>query len=188
MRTASIAARLVACAGLATAALPFAAGEALAWVRAEGARGGAVAAGPRGAVAVGPNGGTAVARPGYPGYPAYRPPPPVYRPPATVVRPVPVYPAYPSAGAVAGAAAVGAMAGAAVGAAAASQPPPPSTVVVVPSAPPPTTLVVGTTLAVLPAGCGAAQAGGVTYYRCGSAWVRPYMQGSTVAYVVVPPP
>jgi hypothetical protein len=50
------------------------------------------------------------------------------------------------------------------------------------------TLTVGTTLSALPAGCSQANAGGVTYHVCGSAWLRPYMQGSSVSYVVVPPP
>jgi hypothetical protein len=90
--------------------------------------------------------------------------------PAAVVRPVPVYPAY--ARPVARAATVGAVAGASAAAHAQA----------------PATLAVGTTLAVLPAGCGTAQVGATTYYRCGEAWVRPTMQGTSVVYLVVPAP
>jgi hypothetical protein len=94
--------------------------------------------------------------------------------PAAVVRPVPVYPAYarPVARPVARAATVGAVAGASAAAHAQA----------------PATLAVGTTLAVLPAGCGTAQVGATIYYRCGEAWVRPTMQGSNVVYLVVPAP
>jgi len=143
-----------------------------------GPHGGAAAAGPRGAVAVGPNGGAAaVARPGYPGYPAYgaavRPPYPA---------PVPVYPGYGRPVApVATAAAVGVVAGATAGAVAAASAPPP--VVVAPPA-----MVVGASLAALPAGCGSVHVAGINYYQCGTAWVRPYMQGPHVTYVVVPAP
>lgn len=155
--------------------------SAQAWRAATGPRGGAAVAGPRGAAAVGPYGGAAVAGPrgaaavgpqgnvALAGRPAYRPP--------AVVAPVPVYPGY--ARPVAGAVAVGAVAGATAGAVARATASP---VVAAPS------LGVGATMEVLPAGCAAAQAGGVTYYRCGDAWVRPYMQGSNVAYVVVPAP
>jgi hypothetical protein len=96
-------------------------------------------------------------------------------PPAAVVRPVPVYPAYARPAApVARAATVGAVAGASAAAHA--------------QAPAPATLTVGTSLAALPAGCGTTQGGTTTYYRCGDAWLRSAMQGTSVVYLVVPAP
>ena len=153
-----------------------------------GPYGGAAAAGPRGAAAAGPYGGAAVA--GRPGYPAYRPP-------VAAVPAVPVYPGYARPVApVGGAVAAGAVAGATAGAVArATTPPPvvaapapPATAVVVTAPPPGDALAIGTTLAVLPAGCTTQQARSVTYYRCGPAWLRPYMEGPNVVYLVVPAP
>jgi hypothetical protein len=115
------------------------------------------------------------------GGPAAVGPPGYHVPPAAVVRPVPVYPAYARPVApVARAATVGAVAGATAGAAAQAQ--------AQARAPAPVVLTVGTTLAVLPAGCGTAQVGATTYYRCGEAWLRPSMQGTSVVYLVVAPP
>lgn len=168
-------------------------GDAFAWGAARGPAGGAVAAGPRGAVAVGPRGGAAAVgprgavavgpgggavattRPAHPSYgAAVRPPYPA---------PVPVYPGYVRPVApVATAAAVGVVAGATAGAVAAASAPP-TTVVVAPTA-----FVIGATLAALPGGCSAVSIAGISYYQCGTAWVRPYMQGASVAYVVVPAP
>jgi hypothetical protein len=39
----------------------------------------------------------------------------------------------------------------------------------------------------LPGGCAATLVGSVTYHRCGATYYRPYMQGSTVVYVVEEP-
>jgi hypothetical protein len=169
----------LAVAGLVAALGLHAPPEAAAWTRAEGPRGGAVAAGPRGAVAVGPYGGrAAVARPAYP----------AYRPPVAVVRPVPVYPGYvrpaPVGAAVAAGVVVGAAAGAIAGAAAA--PPPATTATAPPSSP--GALAIGTELSTLPAGCTTRHVGSTTYFQCGSTWMRAFMQGSDVTYVVVPPP
>jgi hypothetical protein len=178
--------------------------DAAAYTRAQGPRGGAVAAGPRGAVAVGPHGGAAaagrrgavavgpgggaaaVARPGYSaGRPAY----PAYRPPVAAVRPVPVYPGYVQPAPVAGAVAVGVVAGATAGAVARATAPPPSTTTVIVASPPPAGgLAIGTELSALPAGCTTQRVGSVTYFQCGGAWMRAFMQGSNVTYLVVPAP
>lgn len=182
----------------------FAAGPAFAWTTATGPRGGTVAVGPRGAAGVGPYGGAAIAGPrgaaaigpngraavvGRPGYPAYRPP-------VAALPAVPVYPGYAQPVAPLGGAVVaGVVAGATAGAIArATTPPPvvvaPATPAAVVTAPSPSggALAIGATLAVLPAGCTTQRSGSVTYYRCGSAWLRPYMEGPTVAYPVVPAP
>jgi hypothetical protein len=134
-----------------------------------------------------PAGGYPAARP-----PGYRPPaaayPPAYRPPVVV----PVYPGYPSysgpstgellaAGVVAGATA-GLISGAM------QQPGTATSTSTGAAAPTGTTLTVGMQLSALPSGCTAQTAGGITYHRCGGAWVQPYMQGSQVVYVVVPAP
>jgi hypothetical protein len=39
----------------------------------------------------------------------------------------------------------------------------------------------------LPGGCAPTLVGAVTYHRCGATYYRPYMQGSTVVYVVEEP-
>ncbi|UPY38555.1 hypothetical protein [Sediminicoccus sp. KRV36] len=184
-----------------------AATEAQAWTSGSGPRGGSYAAGPRGAVAEGPRGGVAAsgprgaavrgpegnaaavgryggaavrgpegnvaygARPGYPAAPLY----PVARPPAAVIRPVPVYPGYPTAGAVAAGVAVGAVTGAAV--AAAARP-----------AAGPAPMAIGAAYSSLPSGCVTQSGPQGTLFRCGDAWLRPYMQGTDVVYVVIPPP
>jgi hypothetical protein len=186
--------------------------EAQAWTSGSGPRGGSYAAGPRGAVAEGPRGGVAATgprgtavrgpegnaaavgryggaaargpagnvavapRPGYPAYPVY----PAARPPVAVVRPVPVYPGYaaPAAGAVAAGVAVGAIAGAA--AASAARPPAP--------VPGPTPLPIGAEYSSLPAGCVSQSGANGTVFRCGGAWLRPYMEGTNVVYVVVSGP
>jgi hypothetical protein len=170
---------------------------------AEGPRGGVAATGPRGNAAVrGPQGNAAVSgrygntavrgpagnvtvnnnnvnvvRPGYPARPVY----PVARPPVAVVRPVPVYPGYvgPSAGAVAAGVAVGAVAGAAVASAAARPPAP---------APGPAPLPIGAEYSSLPGGCVSQQGSRGTVFRCGNAWLQPYMEGTNVVYVVVASP
>ncbi|WP_421996034.1 hypothetical protein [Roseococcus sp.] len=135
-----------------------------------GPHGGAAAVGPRGAVAVGPYGRAgAVVRPGY-------------RSPVVAVPVVPVYPGYarpvaPLAGTIAAGIVAGTVAGAIAGSAEARA--------IVPS---PAGLTTGATIAVLPGGCTTQRAGSVTYYRCGQAWLRPYMQGPDVVYLVVPPP
>lgn len=49
-------------------------------------------------------------------------------------------------------------------------------------------LVVGARLATLPTGCSVVMIAGVSYYQCGTTWLRPYMQGTTVTYVVVTAP
>ena len=190
----------------------LAAAEAQAWTSGTGPRGGSYAAGPRGAVAEGPRGGVAAsgprgaavrgpegnaaavgryggtavrgpqgnvavsARPGYPAYPVY----PAARPPVAVVRPVPVYPGYvaPSAGAVAAGVAVGAVAGAAV--ASAARPPAP--------VPGPAPLPIGAEYSSLPSGCVSQSGANGTVFRCGGAWLRPYMEGTNVVYVVVAGP
>jgi len=153
-----------------------------------GPYGGAAVAGPRGAAAAGPYGGGAAVA-GRPGYPAYRPP-------VAAVPAVPVYPGYARPVApVGGAVAAGVVAGATAGAVARATTPPPVVAVPAPSAtmvvappPPGSPLAIGTTLAVLPSGCTTQQAGSVTYYRCGPAWLRPFMEGPNVAYLVVPAP
>lgn len=151
-------------------------GDALAWGAARGARGGGAAWGPHGAVAVGPRGNAvATTRPGYDGHygPHYYGYGPAVRPPYPA--PVPIYPGYVRPVApLATAAAIGVVAGATAGAVAAANAPP--------------VLVVGATLAALPDGCGAVNVAGISYYQCGPAWVRPYMQGASVAYLVVPAP
>jgi hypothetical protein len=143
-------------------------------VVAGGPRGGVVAAGPRGGVvAAGPRGGVAAARPRYP----------AYRPPVRVAA-VPVYPGYARPVAqVAGAVAVGVVAGAAVAAATK-----PSTTVIVTQPAYGAPLVIGNTLTVLPSGCTVRSVNSVSYYICGTSWVRPEMQGANVNYVVVPSP
>jgi hypothetical protein len=170
---------------------------------AEGPRGGVAATGPRGNAAVrGPQGNAAavnrygntavrgpagnvtvnnnnvnVVRPGYPARPVY----PVARPPVAVVAPVPVYPGY-SAGAVAAGVAVGAVAGAAVASAAARPPAP------VPG-PGPTPLPIGAEYSSLPSGCVSQPSSrGGSVFRCGNAWLQPYMDGTNVVYVVVSGP
>ncbi|MEI6159372.1 MAG: hypothetical protein WCP77_06025 [Roseococcus sp.] len=171
---------------------------------AEGPRGGVAATGPRGNAAVrGPQGNAAavnrygdtavrgpagnvtvnnnnvnVVRPGYPAYPVY----PAARPPVAVVRPVPVYPGYaaPSVGAVAAGVAVGAVAGAAVATAVARPPAP---------VPGPTPLPISAEYSSLPPGCVSQPSSrGGTVFRCGNAWLQPYMDGTNVVYVVVPGP
>jgi hypothetical protein len=160
--------------GLLVLAAPLVSSAASAWTAATGPRGGAAVAGPRGAVAVGPHGGAAaVARPAYP----------AYRPPVAAVPVVPVYPGYvhsvpPVGAAVAAGVVAGATAGAIAGSAAARQAAPP----------PPPALVTGATITVLPAGCTTQRMGSVSYYRCGDSWLRPYMQGPDVVYLVVPQP
>ncbi len=122
----------------------------------------------------GVGGPAAVGRPGYP----------AARPPVAAARPVPVYPAYGRPAApVAGAVAVGVVAGATAGAVARASTPPPATVVVTQPS-----LSVGTSLSALPAGCSPVVAAGTSYYLCNNVWLRPYMQGASVAYVVVPAP
>ena len=63
----------------------------------------------------------------------------------------------------------GLAAGAAIGAAAAAYP-------------------LGTDIAVLPAGCALAPVAAQNYYRCGSAWFRPYYGGGGLYYRAVPVP
>jgi len=207
---------LLAAAGLASGVGILAPTEAVAWTRSSGPRGGQVAVGPRGAAAVGPRGGAAVAgprgaaavgpqggaavagrygaaavgpggaaavaRPGYPARPAAYP---AYR------RPVPVYPGYaspaPVAGAVAAGVVAGVTAGAVAGAVSSAATPPASTVVVAPSAPP-GGLPIGTEMSALPTGCTQRPVGSTTYFQCGGAWLRAFMHGSNVSYVVVAPP
>ncbi|MGK7871022.1 hypothetical protein [Falsiroseomonas sp. E2-1-a20] len=134
-----------------------------------------------------PAGGYPAARP-----PAYRPPaagyPPGYRPPIAV----PVYPGHsaysgPSTGQVV---AAGVIAGATAGliSGAMQQPSSTTVVTVAPAAPIGTSLQVGMQLSALPSGCSVQPIGGVTYHRCGNAWVQGYMQGSQVIYAVVPAP
>ena len=149
--------------------------SASAWTSRTGPRGGSVTTGPRGAVAEGPRGGTAAVR-----HPTTRP--------AYGARPVPVYPAYPAYHPVGTAVVAGVAAGVTASAiAGASQSS--TTTVIVASPPPVQTLVVGTTMTILPSGCVAtAPIGGIAYYQCGTAWVRPYMQGASVTYVVVTQP
>lgn len=171
MNTPSPLRRMIFVLAVGTAVAGLMATSAYAWSSRTGPHGGSVTTGPRGAVAEGPRGGTAAVRhpPTRPAYPA---------------RPVPVYPAHayhPVGTAVVAGVAAGVTAGAI---ASASQPS--TTTVVVASPPPAQTLVVGTTMTVLPTGCVAtAPIGGISYYQCGTAWVQPYMQGSSVTYVVV---
>ena len=206
---------LLAVIGLASGLSVLTPTEAVAWTRSSGPRGGQVAVGPRGAAAVGPHGGVAVAGPRgvaavgpqggaaavgrygaaavgpggaaavapRPGYPVRAPAYPAYG------RPVPVYPGYASPAPVAGAVAVGVVAGVTAGAvaAAARPPPPPTTVVVAPSAPA-GGLPIGTELSALPVGCTQRSVGSTTYFQCGGAWLRAFMHGSNVSYVVVSPP
>ncbi len=160
---------------------------------AEGPRGGVAATGPRGTAIRGPEGNAAVAgryggaavrgpegnvaygaRPGYPAYPVY----PVARPPVAVVRPVPVYPGYGTAGAVAAGVAVGAVAGAAVASAYRPPAPPPG----------PAPMPVGAAYSTLPSGCVTQSGPGGTLFRCGGTWLQPYMEGTNVVYVVIPGP
>jgi hypothetical protein len=138
-------------------------------------------------VAVGPGGGAAaVARPGYPAPPLAHP---AYRPPVAAVRPVPVYPGYVHPAPVGAAVAAGLVAGATAGAIAstAAAPAPPTTVIVAPPSPA-GGLAIGTELSALPAGCTTQPVGSTTYFQCGGAWLRAFMQGPNVSYVVVPPP
>jgi hypothetical protein len=155
---------------------------------AAGPYGGAAVAGPRRTAAVGPYGGAAAV--GRPGYPAYRPP--VAATPAVQVYPGYVHPVAPVGAAVAAGVVAGATAGAIAGAAASPPPvvmaPAPTGTVVAAPPPPGGELAMGATLVVLPAGCTTQRAGSVTYYRCGPAWLRPYMQGPDVVYLVVPAP
>jgi hypothetical protein len=187
---------LMASAGLVAGLGLYAPSDAFAWVEARGARGGAVAAGPRGAVAVGPQGGVAAAgryggaaavgpRGGaYARSPAY----PAYRPPVAGVRPVPVYPGYAVPPPVGGMVAAGVVAGVAAGATAGAmaRAAPPQTAVVVPSGG--GAMPIGTEFQTLPSGCGTQNVGGVGYFVCGGSWLRAYMQGPNVVYLVVPPP
>lgn len=184
---------LMVSAGLVAGLGLYAPPDALAWARASGARGGSVAAGPRGAVAVGPRGGVAAAG-RYGGAAAVGPRggayarPPAYRPPVAGVRPVPVYPGYaappPVGGMVAAGVVAGVAAGATAGAIARATPPP--TTVVVPSGG--GAMAIGTELQTLPSGCGTQNVGGVGYFVCGGSWLRAYMQGPNVVYLVVPRP
>jgi len=111
-----------------------------------------------------------------------------YHPPYGAYHAVPVYPGVYRPHFLGGVAV-----GAAIGSAAAASSHPTSTTYVTnynapPPPPPPTTLAIGTTMWALPAGCQPSVADTVTYYRCGAAWVRPYMVGSQLAYQVIPPP
>jgi hypothetical protein len=191
---------LLAAAGLASGLGVLTPTEAMAWTRSSGPRGGQVAVGPRGAAAVGPRGGAAVAGrygaaavgPGgaaavaRPGYPARPPAYPAYR------RPVPVYPGYaspaPVAGAVAAGVVAGVTAGAVAGAVASAATPPPATTVVVASPTPAGGLPIGTEMSALPTGCTQRRVGSATYFQCGGAWLRAFMHGANVSYVVVAPP
>ena len=172
MNTPSPLRRMMFVLAVGTAVAGLIATSAYAWTSKTGPRGGSVTTGPRGAVAEGPRGGTAAVR--RPAYPA--------------ARPVPVYPGYPAYHPVGTAVVVGVAAGVTASAiAGASQPS--TTTVVVASPPPAQTLVVGATMTILPSGCVAtAPIGSISYYQCGTAWVRSYMQGSSVSYVVVPHP
>lgn len=101
---------------------------------------------------------------------------------------VPVYPGYnsgPSAGTVI---ATGVIAGATAGLVAGAMQQPNTTTVVQGAPPPGTTLEVGMRLAALPSGCTTQRIGQTTYYRCGSAWLQAFMEGSQVVYLVVPAP
>jgi hypothetical protein len=79
-------------------------------------------------------------------------------------------------------AAVG-VAGTAIGAAAAHDS---STTTVVTTAPPPPPPATGTIVGSLPGGCTAVASGGGTLYNCNNVFYRPYYQGTTVVYQVVP--
>ena len=98
-------------------------------------------------------------------------------------------------------AAVGAVAGMAVGAAVASAARPATVVVNQPAyyppayypPPPPTTyypqgMVIGTQVAYLPPGANSMVVNGVTYYQAGPTWYKPYYGSSGVYYEVVPAP
>jgi hypothetical protein len=163
----------LAAAGLASGLGVLAPTEAVAWTRSSGPREGQVAVGPRGAAAVGPRGGAAVAgRYGAAavgsggaaavarrGYPARPAAYPAYR------RPVPVYPGYASPAPMAGAVAAGVVAGVTAGG-----------------------LPIGAEMSALPTGCTQRPVGSTTYFQCGGAWLRAFMHGSNVSYVVVSPP
>ena len=49
-------------------------------------------------------------------------------------------------------------------------------------------VVIGTRVAVLPAGCTTVITRGITYHHCGGYYYRPYYEGTTVVYVVVEKP
>ena len=114
--------------------------------------------------------------------------PRAYRPPVAV----PVYPGYSSYSGpdTSDLLAVGIVAGATAGLVAGAMQQPSTTTVVnaQPAAPTGTELTIGTQLAALQSGCTTQPVGSVTHYRCGTAWVQGYMQGSQVVYAVVPPP
>jgi hypothetical protein len=180
----------LAVAGSVTLSLPR---DAAAYRTASGPRGGWAAEGPRGAVAVGPRGGAAAVGPmgnaGYrPGYPGGGSGYPAYRPPYAVGRPIPAYPGYahpaPYGAAVVAGVAVGAVVGAAVTPSTAQ----PATVVVPPPAQYGGALSMGAQLQRLPDGCRSVIVSTLSYYQCESTWIRPYMVGPNVAYIVVPPP
>ena len=51
-----------------------------------------------------------------------------------------------------------------------------------------TGVAIGTRVATLPRGCTRVVTRGVRYHRCGTAYYRPYYQGTEVVYVVVEAP
>ena len=97
---------------------------------------------------------------------------------------------------VAGAAVVGLIGGAIIGAAIAGNEPPTREVIVEQAPTPPTTIIVtgppqplyGQQVAILPGGCNVMNVNGVTYYRCNQYWYQPYMGGNGVYYTLIPPP
>jgi cell wall-associated NlpC family hydrolase len=102
---------------------------------------------------------------------------------------VPVYPGYASGPSVGAVVATGVIAGATAGlVSGAMQQSNNTTVVQGATTPPGTTLEVGMRLATLPNGCTTQRIGQTTYYRCGSAWLQAFMEGSQVVYLVVPTP
>lgn len=101
---------------------------------------------------------------------------------------VPVYPGYDSGPSVGTVIATGVIAGATAGLVSGAMQQPSTTTVVQGAPPAGTTLEVGMRLAALPNGCATQRVGQTTYYRCGSAWLQPFMEGSQVVYLVVPAP
>ncbi|MEN0108074.1 MAG: hypothetical protein AAGC84_16840 [Pseudomonas sp.] len=51
-----------------------------------------------------------------------------------------------------------------------------------------TALAIGAVVSSVPSNCVPVLVGGLTYQQCGSTWYQPQYVGTTLQYVVVPPP